>query len=181
MKTKFWLTGIPGVGKTKILSRIVLTIRSQGFTIGGVVTREVKVRGRREGFDIVDLRTDRTARLAAINQKTGPPVGKYRISLRALEEIGVSAMSTAVSHSDLIVCDEIGPMELCSPEFKRASTLAVRSSKPMLGVLHLRLNDPLIQESRNMPDAEVFEVTIENREDLHDILAPRILSLLKNS
>jgi len=163
------------------MSKILLAIRSQGFTIGGILTREVKVNGKREGFDIVDLKTDRSARLAAINQKTGPPVGKYRISLRALEEIGVKAMSASVSESDLIVCDEIGPMELCSPEFRRAIALAIRSSKPMLGVLHMRLNDPIIRESRNMPESEIFEVTLENRDDLHEIVASRILALLGGS
>ena len=64
--------------------------------------------------------------------------------------------STSISESDLIVCDEIGPMELCSPEFKRAVVSALRSSKPMLGVLHMRFNDPIIREARNMPESEIF-------------------------
>ncbi len=163
------------------MSKILLAIRSQGFTVGGILTREVKVNGRREGFDIVDLKTERSARLAAINQKTGPPVGKYRISLSALEEIGVRAISASVSESDLIVCDEIGPMELCSPEFKRAIVKAMRSNKPMLGVLHMRLNDPVIREARNMPESEVFEVTLENRDEIHEIVTSQLLPLLRGS
>jgi len=163
------------------MSKILLAIRSQGFTVGGIVTREVKVNGKREGFDIVDLKTERSARLAAINQKTGPPVGKYRISLSALEEIGARAMSTSISESDLIVCDEIGPMELCSPEFKRAVVSALRSSKPMLGVLHMRFNDPIIREARNMPESEIFEVTLDNRDSLDKVVASLILPLLRGS
>jgi len=163
------------------MSKILLAIRSQGFTIGGILTREVKVNGKREGFDIVDLKTERSARLAAINQKTGPPVGKYRISLSALEEIGVRAMSASVSESDLIVCDEIGPMELCSPEFKRVIVTAIRSSKPMLGVLHMRLNDPIIREVRTLPESEIFEVTLDNRDNLDEVVASRILPLLRGS
>ncbi len=163
------------------MSKILLAIRSQGFTIGGILTREVKVNGKREGFDIVDLKTERSARLAAINQKTGPPVGKYRISLSALEEIGARAISAAVSESDLIVCDEIGPMELCSPEFKSAIVTAIRSSKPMLGVLHMRLNDPIIREAKNLPESEVFEVTLDSRDNLDEVVTSRILPLLRGS
>lgn len=181
LKTKFWLTGIPGVGKTRVMSKILLAIRSQGFTVGGILTREVKVNGKRIGFDIIDLKTERSARLAAINQKMGPPVGKYRISLNALGEIGVTALSASISESDLIVCDEIGPMELCSPEFKRVILSAIKSSKPMLGVLHMRFNDPIIREARNNPESEVFEVTLENRDNLDEVVASRILPLLRGS
>ena len=90
-------------------------------------------------------------------------------------------MSASLSESDLIVCDEIGPMELCSPEFKRAIVKAMRSNKPMLGVLHMRLNDPVIREARNMPESEVFEVTLENRDEIHEIVTSHLLPLLRGS
>jgi len=72
-------------------------------------------------------------------------------------------------------------MELCSPDFKRAVVSALRSSKPMLGVLHMRFNDPIIREARNMPESEIFEVTLDNRDSLDKVVASLILPLLRGS
>jgi nucleoside-triphosphatase len=165
-KKRIWiLTGEPGSGKSTALSRILLAVKSKGFTVGGIITREIRNKGERLGFNIVNLATDETGILASATGITGPRIGKYRISLNSLAGIAVNALEFAREHSDLVVCDEVGPMELLSPEFRRAVHSSIlESSKPAICVVHKRYADPLIEELRSSPEAVEEELTFENRD-----------------
>jgi len=179
---RVWLvTGDPGSGKTTLISRITFAARSEGFTVGGIITKEVREKGERTGFEIIDVASTRKGSLASTNQPYGPRVGKYRVNLKDLAEIGSKALESALASSDLIVCDEMGPMELFSPEFRRAVQKVIVSSKPVLGAIHKRLVDPLIEETRTNPDVEVIEITEENRGSVEKELKEIILRLLRGS
>jgi len=43
------LEGRPGVGKTTVARRLVGLLRDSGVPLGGFITHEIRVRGRREG------------------------------------------------------------------------------------------------------------------------------------
>lgn len=154
-------------------------MRSKGFTVGGVLTREIRSHGEREGFRLVDLSTDESEVLAATTGIVGPKIGKYRVDLNILSGIGSKALYHALEHSDLITCDEVGPMELLSPEFRRAVHHAVlESEKPCLCVVHKRFADPLIDELRSNPRSCEAEVTFENREQVAIEVAGEIIDSL---
>jgi nucleoside-triphosphatase len=163
---RIWLlTGEPGSGKSTALSRILLGVRTKGFTVGGILTREIRSRGEREGFTLVNLATEESEVLARTTGVTGPRIGKYRINLNSLSSMGVNSLEYAKEHSDLVVCDEVGPMELLSPEFRRAVRSAIlESSKMSVCVVHMRYVDPLIEELRSSPEAVEEELTLENRD-----------------
>ncbi|MCP8304427.1 MAG: NTPase [archaeon] len=179
--TRVWLiTGNPGVGKTTVLMETIHIIRAHGYAIGGMLCREVRVKGERTGFELMDVASGRKGVLASIKLNTGPKLGRYRVNLIDLAEIGVKGLLNAIDFCDVIVCDEIGPMELFSPDFRRAVKVVVESGKPILGIVHKRLNDPLIQELKSKPFVEVIEVTEDNRVKLPKILAERILSKVED-
>jgi len=179
--TKVWLiTGKPGIGKTTVLMKTIHLIRMHGYAIGGMLSREVRVKGERTGFELIDLASGRKGLLASIKFKTGPRLGKYRVNLIDLVEIGVGGLLNAIDFCDVIVCDEIGPMELFSPDFKRAVKTIIQSGKPIFGVIHKRFNEPFIQEIKSEPFVEVIEVTLENRAKLPEILSERILSMIRS-
>lgn len=177
---RIWLlTGEPGVGKTTIITEVVRTLRTHGLVVGGVISRENRARGLRVGFELLDLGSGRQGILASATMSTGPRLGRYRVNLKDLAEIGARALSDAVTRSDVVVCDEIGPMELFSPEFRRAIKVVVSSDKPVLGVIHRRMSDPLIDEVRGLDSTEVIEVSEDNRPHLANDIAEQILAFAK--
>jgi len=165
-KRVFLLTGSPGVGKTSALLRIVESLRAKGHNVGGMVSREVRAGRDRVGFEILNVNTGQKGWLAHVAQKEGPQVGRYRVNIRDLEDIGVEAITSAIATSEVIVIDEIGPMELHSKRFREAVLKAAESSKLLVGVVHWKAADTLIARIKGRDDAEVHVITVENRDNL---------------
>ncbi|MEM3386954.1 MAG: NTPase [Nitrososphaerales archaeon] len=179
MVKRIWLlTGEPGSGKTTAIMKIVNTVRAKGYSIGGVVSLEKRVKGIRMGFDIVDLLSGNRVILASVEQKMGPRVGKYRVNLKGLSDLAAKALIEAAQRCDLIVCDEIGPMEMASPEFRKAVKEAVSSGKPIIGVIHKHLRDPLADELRASEDVEVVEIDLYNSDEIVSKISEVVLNLL---
>jgi len=165
-KRIFLLTGNPGVGKTSVVVRIVECLKDNGYNVGGMVSREVRAGCDRVGFEILNVKTGQKGWLAHVAQKEGPHVGRYRVNLGDLEGIGAEAIMSAINGSDVIVIDEIGPMELHSEKFREAVLKAAESLKLLVGVVHWKATDHLVNNIKDRDDAEVRVVTIENRESL---------------
>lgn len=139
-----------------------------------MLSREVREKGTRAGFEIMDFETEQRGWLAHVDQAEGPQVGKYRVNLKDLDAVGANSIRNAVASAQIVVIDEIGPMELHSSVFREAVVQALNSSKPLLGVIHHRARDPLIDSLKTRDDSEILEVTYGNRTNLHNLLAQRI-------
>ncbi|SNQ61835.1 NTPase [Candidatus Methanoperedens nitratireducens] len=162
------ITGSPGVGKSTVCRNV---LKHLTYTYGGMVSADIRVKGERVGFEIKDIATGKHGILAH-RQGTGPRVGSYHVNIEDLNNIGVAAIRNALSSSELIVIDEIAPMEFKSPEFIKAVEEALDSGKNMLVVLHQKSTHPLAQRIRN--EFQVYTVTKENRETLVPEIADKI-------
>ena len=125
MKPKVLLTGRPGCGKTTLIKRVVNELE---LSAGGFYTEEIRQSGQRVGFKIITLDGEEAA-LAHVDFNTKQRVGKYGIDLRALESIGTEAICIAVQARQLVVIDEIGPMEIRSRIFCDVANGALDSGK----------------------------------------------------
>jgi len=172
------LTGSPGVGKTTVLMRLAESLKAKGYSIGGMVSHEVRSCGARIGFEILDLGSGKRGWLAHVNQKSGPQVGRYRVNMQDLNGIGAEAIARAVEDFDVVAIDEIGPMELHSEKFKEAVERAVGSGKLLVGIVHWKVKDRLIDEVKKREDAEIIAVTQENREKLHETIVEKAVDFL---
>ena len=182
MKKKILLlTGSPGVGKTSVLLRIVESLKAKGYSVGGMLSREVQARGGRVGFEILDLSTGRKGWLARVSREQGPRVGRYHVNVGDLDEIGVRAIADAVVNSDVIIIDEIGPMELHSQKFREIVRKIAVSPKLVVGIVHWKAEDSLIAEVKARDDAEVHPVTLENRENLDELVLKEALNFLSET
>jgi nucleoside-triphosphatase len=179
MKRLIFVTGPPGIGKTSVLLRSVNGLKDRGYEIGGMISREVREGGVRVGFEIMDFSTEQRGWLAHVNQPTGPKISKYRVNLTDLDAIGVSSILDAIRNADIIIVDEIGPMELFSPAFGDAVDQALESNKPVLGTIHFGLRDSLINSIKKREDAEILEVTYENRGTLHSLIIEKVVQSLQ--
>ncbi|HDI31689.1 MAG: hypothetical protein DRJ51_06580 [Thermoprotei archaeon] len=161
------LTGRPGVGKTTCVQRVIDLLKSKGISIGGMISNEERVRGKRVGFKIVDLMTGDTGYLAKAEPSGKPRVGKYRVVIEDLERIGVMAIKRGLERAHVVVIDEIGPMELYSVNFKQIVKNALDSNKPVLATIHYKAsNDPYGREVLSRPDVKEFVLTTENRHEM---------------
>lgn len=158
------VTGRPGVGKTTAVLKAVEELRKRGYTVGGFVTREERVGGRRAGFTMVDLVRGEQAYLARVGEGW-PRIGKYVVFVQELERLGVTAILNAIDQADIVVIDEIGPMELLSRKFKQAVLRALESQKPVLATIHYRASeDDFGKAVLRRGDCRVVTVTEANRE-----------------
>jgi len=172
------ITGAPGVGKTTVIMKVAEALKSLGYQVGGMTTEEKREGEMRIGFQILDLTTQKRGWLAHVNQPNGPRIGKYRVNLNDLENIGTNAVQNAIQTADVIVIDEIGLMELSSQAFEQAVLLALDSGKPVLATIHHKATNAMIRNIKTRPDAEVFEVTMENRNTVHNLIIEKITKIL---
>ncbi len=81
--------------------------------------------------------------------------------------------------ADVIVIDEIGPMELFSQPFKSSVMDAVRSEKAILATIHYRARDRFVENIRNTEDAEINEVTFRNRDRMPNLMVEKMIDAAK--
>jgi nucleoside-triphosphatase len=181
LKRLLLLTGSPGIGKTTVLLRVADALKAEGYRVGGMISREVRSSGTRVGFEILDLSSSKTGWLAHVSQQKGPQVGRYRVNVQDLDRIGVEAIVRAVESLDVVVIDEVGPMELFSANFQEAVKRAVDSVKLVIGVVHWKARCSLIDEVKARADAEVYVVTLENRDKLHEVVVGKATEYLRHA
>jgi nucleoside-triphosphatase len=164
MALRIAVTGTPGVGKSTLVRKVVETLHGKDCRcrIGGVMAADKRVKERRVGFELLDLGSGARGMLAD-ETGTGPQLGKYKVRLDDLDNVGAKSVEDALG-SDLIVVDEVGPMELSSRRFIAAVEKALASKKPMLVVLHEWSSHPLAKKVRR--NFKVITVTRENRDAL---------------
>lgn len=161
-KPNLLLTGAPGVGKTTAIMRTLKTIdlEAQGF-----YTREIKEKGKRKGFAIVTL-DGREAPLAHVDFPGPPNVGKYGVDMRAMINLAVTALEVD-QPGDIMIVDEIGPMECASSAFCGVVSSLLDGSYPVLGTISRRGGE-FIDEVKKRKDVEIWEVTTKNRNQIPD-------------
>jgi nucleoside-triphosphatase len=165
--TSIILTGAPGIGKTTIVMDVAQKLKARGVRIGGVASREVRTNNVRIGFEFIDLATNDRDVLASVTGN-GPRVGKYFVNLTGCR-FAADRVKNALINSDVIICDEVGPMELKSNEFIDTVRYLLKTDKKAIVVIHQKLEHPLIREFREKPNS-LININIGNREKVAKIL-----------
>ena len=161
------LSGKPGTGKTSLIKEAIDRVKIKA---GGFYTQEIRSAGIRQGFKITTL-DGKEATLAHIDISSPYQVSKYKVDTNSLNKVGVPAIHQALKESDLIVIDEIGKMELLSPQFREVVLQAIESGKKVLGTI---MSSPrhCEDESKHHHEVKTLLVTKANQNQvLKEILA----------
>lgn len=162
---KIGITGMPSVGKTQTLVKIIEFLEESGYTVEGMITEPVMKKKKRIGFYVVDWQTKEKEVFAHIDIDSKDKVGKYGVDIGALENVGIPAIEKAIADNEIniIIIDEIGKMEMLSERFCEMVVEALDSDKPIMVTLHKKSRTPLLQDVRRRDDIRILEVTPVNR------------------
>jgi len=110
--TGLWMvSGLSGSGKTTYCAKIVIQARTAGISVGGFFCPAVYEGGEKIGIDQVDIRTEERRRLGVRAGKSGgKKVGGWQLDEQVLA--WGNAIIANLGKEDLIVIDELGPLEL---------------------------------------------------------------------
>ena len=92
-------------------------------------------------------------------------VGKYGVDVPAFEQLALPALEDAVLRSTRVVIDEIGKMELAAKRFCGVMQKALDSPAIVLATI-MEKRHPFADQIKRRADVVVFELTVENRNQL---------------
>ena len=153
------VTGKPGCGKTTLCRKISERL---GDRTGGLITEEIREGGKRVGFRLEDLATGEKGLLSHVSDCSGPKVGKYSVCLDQLDTLATRAIEFGLKEKDLLIIDEIGPMELKSEQFTESVENSLESKINCLFTVHRRSNHQLV--NRIKEEFQLIRLTRKNRD-----------------
>jgi nucleoside-triphosphatase len=160
------LTGRPRAGKTTAINRMCSHYSAKGMSIQGIITKEIRENDERIGFKITDIATGKQGWLARKDSSAGPRIGSYHVVSEDLESVGVLGLERVIqAPADLIVVDEIGPMEMTSSSFRSAISRILTGERPTVATVKLGSRYPEVEQIR--PHSIKLEITEDNREEIY--------------
>ncbi len=155
------ITGRPGAGKTTVLRRAAALLPSR--RIAGFYTEEIRAGGRSQGFRLVTF-DGRAAVMAHLDVPGPARVGKYGVRVEVIDQLATTALALRPD-VDLYLVDEIGAMECLSAVFVAAMRRLLDSGRPVVATVSRR-GAGFMADVRRRPDAELWEATPANRDEL---------------
>ena len=133
------VVGEPRSGKTSWCRKYINRRRESGSSVGGILSPAIEKQGQRVGSNALDLLTGKEVPFARLSHcrsfKAGEMVGDYTISRDGII-FACDAIKRAVeSRCDLVVIDEVGPLELGGKGLMPAVELALASPVNLLIVI----------------------------------------------
>lgn len=112
--TNALLTGTKQVGKTTVCQRVAELARARGYRPQGVLTPALyDGNGAKIGFEALDLGRGQRWLLALTEQGLdGPQIGPYTFDAAGLARAIEVLQQACALPGDLLIVDEIGPLEL---------------------------------------------------------------------
>lgn len=166
MVTNLLITGPPGVGKTTLMKRVVERLGT--WSVSGFLTEEIREEGSRVGFRVVSLAGNSVV-FAHRRFHADPEhrLGRYAVRPDVLASLAVPHLDFAHKHCELLVIDEIAPMEMLSTALKRAIRDGLDSKVPVLATVALK-GTGFIKRVKSRPDVRLLHLTLKNRDVLVD-------------
>ena len=102
-------------------------------------------------------------------------IRRYGVSGENIETIAVPSLEPV--DRNIIILDEIGKMECFSEAFKVAVQRALDAPNIVVGTITFS-GDDFIQGIKKRDDIEIYEVTLDNRDELPEIILKKVENIL---
>ncbi|MGQ9700092.1 MAG: nucleoside-triphosphatase [Candidatus Bipolaricaulaceae bacterium] len=151
------VTGPIGSGKTQLILALAENLRRKGIAIAGVASPRVLQGGETVGYLVQDLQSGKEVPLCSLN----PPGVRFRRFFFSPEALAFAnaVLTQAARQAEVIVVDEVGPLELDGGGF--APGLRLSFSSPAFLLLTVR--PPLVEEVRRLGPGEFAVLTLPER------------------
>jgi nucleoside-triphosphatase len=168
----FLITGSRGAGKTSFCAQLVQAAREAGWKPAGLLSRPVFEGEQRTAIQAEDVRTGESRRLAVRGDPPTPGVKHWQFDPSALD--WGDQVLTASTPCDLLVVDELGPLELERGAGWQSGLAAVDSEQYAIALVVVRaelLGEALLR----WPNANLVEIdTPEDSEHKARVLAEQL-------
>jgi len=157
------VVGEPGSGKTSWCREYIDWRRKSGSSVGGILSPAIEKQEQRVGSNALDLLTGEEVPFARLSRyrsfKEGEKVGDYTISRDGIQ-FACSAINRAIeSRCDLVVIDEVGPLELSGNGLMPAVELALALAVNALIVVRSSLKEALQRHFSNYEFTVIADLT----------------------
>jgi len=163
------VTGLPGVGKTTLIRKVLAGL-PPAFPVTGFFTGELREGGHRVGFEIETL-DGRKGVLSHVRFQSPCRVGRYGVDIGGFERLVLPILRAG--EPDLYVIDEIGKMECFSGPFVQAVTALLDAGTPVFGSVALK-GGGFIERVKGRSDVTLVEVTVRTRDSLVGQVVPEL-------
>jgi nucleoside-triphosphatase THEP1 len=160
------LTGQIQEGKTTFLIEMIEGLKGYGFAIGGFVARAVHEGNERLGYDLEDIRSGKSKMLIRKQAAAGwYRHGKYYFDPKG-EEYGKRILEGIdLDSTDLVVIDEVGPVELKGKGWAgEIEKLVAQKSVMQLWVVRKHLLKRVFRQWR-VGDILIIDVAVDTTDD----------------
>jgi len=144
----FIVTGKVQGGKTTFVEELVDALKKKGLSIAGFLSTGTFRDGKRDSFTLKDLTSGMEIPLAASDFREGwIRYSRFYFNPSALERGTEMVQAGLKNHPDLIVIDEVGPMELEGKGWNGLlRTLADVDTIPQVWIARDRVVDAVLQK-----------------------------------
>jgi nucleoside-triphosphatase len=155
------ITGPPGIGKTTLIKKLLPEL--EYLDPAGFYTREIRERGVRKGFELIDLHGQNIL-LAHIGLNCRHRVGRYKVDISAFENY---LENSDLQHCDapLIIVDEIGKMECLSERFIDLMNFLLCRENCLIATVAYK-GEGLIRDIKTRQDIQLYTISAGNRNTL---------------
>jgi iron complex transport system ATP-binding protein len=175
----FLVTGGVQSGKTTFVSSLVERLRRDRLKVAGFLSQGIMKDGQRSGFTLVDLISGKQIPLASLNPQNGwTPFRRFFFNPEAWEEAESMIRDGLLEKPDLIVIDEVGPMELQGEGWSKIlENLAAK--RPVLQLWVVRKQ--CLQEVTDLwkiPQEYVFSIDTDGNNITLDALSAKLTEFI---
>jgi nucleoside-triphosphatase THEP1 len=154
------ITGEIHQGKTSFTQKIISDLLNQKIRIAGFVSIGIDKDGTRTGFNLAEIGSSRQVELCSDRKDNkGPKLGQFYFNQEALAFGNEILNPDVLSDKQLIVIDEIGPLEIKGLGWSEAIDKSTRSFLiPQLWVVRKSLVNKIIRKW-NTGNVYIFDIT----------------------